>query len=137
LYSLEKLDVNDRESKKFYNDQLDQVRKNLEFISRPSERKNFRVSVRLTYDEAKAVRWNAARLSLNVAEYLRFVLFDYYPFTKDDQHLCVDSRKRFYLSILDVTVSGWGQPPAIHNCPNCARYHKENEALRKKLAQVQ
>ena len=38
------------------------------------------------------------------------------------------------VSILDVYRNGWGEPPTVNECPNCARYIKDIKALKEQLA---
>lgn len=105
-------------------------------LGRPTIRRSSRMSGRLTFNEANLIRWRAGRLTITVADYMRFLIFGYLPFSENDRHLSIDSRRRFYVAILDVIQNGWGNPPKVEECPNCARYTHENQQLREKLERL-
>lgn len=100
--------------------------------STKQEKRIYRLSGNITFNEANFVRWRAARLSLSLADYIRFILFDYQP-TINDNHMSVESRKRFYVSILEVAQNGWGNPPVVNECPNCARYLDDIKKLQEQI----
>lgn len=104
--------------------------------STKQERRIYKLTGNITFNEANIVRWRAARLSISVADFIRFILFDYQP-TINDNHMSVDARKRFYISILDVCENGWGQPPVVNECPNCARYMADIKQLQKQIDYLQ
>ena len=106
-------------------------------LTRPTIRRSSRMSGRVTFNEANIIRWRAGRLTLTVADYMRFLIFGHLPFTENDRHLSIQARRRFYVAILDVSNNGWGNPPEIEECPNCARYAHENKELRAKLERLQ
>lgn len=106
-------------------------------LDRPTIRRNSRMSGRVTFNEANLIRWRAGRLTITVADYMRFLIFGYLPFSENDRHLSITARRRFYIAVLDVAKNGWGNPPQIEECPNCARYAHENQELRKKLDRLQ
>lgn len=105
-------------------------------LDRPTVRRSSRMSGRVTFNEANVIRWRAGRLTITVADYMRFLIFGHSPFTESDRHLSIDARRRFYVAILDVSENGWGQPPEIEECPNCARYAHENKELKAKLERL-
>lgn len=105
-------------------------------IDRPTLRRSSRMSGRVTFNEANLIRWRAGRLTLTVADYMRFLIFGYLPFTENDRHLSLKARRRFYIAAIDVAENGWGNPPKAEECPNCARYAHENQELRKKLERL-
>lgn len=121
-------------------EEIDRLKKELEEIenrlmllkSTKQEKRIYRLSGNITFNEANFVRWRAARLSLSLADYIRFILFDYQP-TIDDNHMSVESRKRFYVSILEVAQNGWGNPPVVNECPNCARYLDDIKKLQEQI----
>lgn len=121
-------------------EEIDRLKKELEEIenrllllkSTKQEKRIYRLSGNITFNEANFVRWRAARLSLSLADYIRFVLFDYQP-TINDNHMSVESRKRFYVSILEVAQNGWGNPPVVNECPNCARYLDDIKKLQEQI----
>ncbi len=121
-------------------EEIDRLKKELEEIenrlmllkSTKQEKRIYRLSGNITFNEANFVRWRAARLSLSLADYIRFILFDYQP-TIDDNHMSVESRKRFYVSILEVAQNGWGNPPVVNECSNCARYLDDIKKLQEQI----
>lgn len=106
-------------------------------ISRPTVRRSSRMSGRVTFNEANVIRWRAGRLTITVADYMRFLIFGHLPFTESDRHLSIDARRRFYVAIMDISENGWGEAPEIEECPNCARYAHENKELKAKLQRLQ
>lgn len=134
LKLLDNLDESDKETEYVYNNRLNEINEKLNQISRTKPQRGLRLTGRVTFSEANVIRWRAARLSLTVADYMRFVIFNYLPFTEADKHLTIDQRKRFYISIIDVHKNGWGNPPNVNDCPNCARLQHDIDTLRQQLA---
>ena len=117
--------------------ELQQVEERLSLLkSTKQEKRIYKLTGNITFNEANFVRWRAARLSIPVADFIRFTLFDYQP-TIDDNHMSVDARKRFYISILDVCDNGWGKPPVVNECPNCARYLAVIKRLQQQIEYLQ
>lgn len=117
--------------------ELQQVEERLSLLkSTKQEKRIYKLTGNITFNEANFVRWRAARLSIPVADFIRFTLFDYQP-TIDDNHMSVDTRKRFYISILDVCDNGWGKPPVVNECPNCARYLADIKRLQQQIEYLQ
>lgn len=117
--------------------ELQQVEERLSLLkSTKQEKRIYKLTGNITFNEANFVRWCAARLSIPVADFIRFTLFDYQP-TIDDNHMSVDARKRFYVSILDVCDNGWGKPPVVNECPNCARYLADIKRLQQQIEYLQ
>ena len=133
----ERLELDDTESQKILNSKITECNKRLLQMDKPKIKRSFRLRGRVTFNEANTIRWRAARLSLTVADYMRFLLFGYAPFTEDDKTLSIEARKRFYISILDVAANGWGEPPEIESCPNCVRHLQEIKELKEKLHRLQ
>lgn len=132
LDDIVKNDVNKEEIEKL-NLELQEIENRLLLLkSTKQEKRIYRLSGNITFNEANFVRWRAARLSLSLADYIRFILFDYQP-TIDDNHMSVESRKRFYVSILEVAQNGWGNPPVVNECPNCARYLDDIKKLQEQI----
>ena len=113
------------------------IENKLESLKAVSSKRSYRVAGRVTFDEANHIKWRAGRLSLSVADYLRFLLFGYYPNSENDKHMSLIARKRFYISVLDVYKNGWGNPPQLNGCPNCARYQKDIQILKEQIARYQ
>lgn len=123
-----------KENRYIYTNKLHDIDSKLNELKKHSPKRNYRLSGRTTFNESNLIRWRAARLSLTVADYVRFVIFEYEPNTFADLHLSVNARKRFYISILDIAKNGWGSPPIVNECPNCARYIADIKELKEQLA---
>lgn len=121
----------------FYKTRLDETEQKINSLKKQNRKRGYRVSTRVTYEEANTIRWRAARLSITVPDYMRYVIFGYLPFTDADYNLSLEARKRFYVSIIDVYKNGWGEIPEVNECPNCARYKHEIEILRDKVARYE
>lgn len=131
------LPMNDLESRKLFQGKISECDRKLRQLEKPNIKRSYRLRGRVTFNEANLIRWRAARLNLTVADYMRFLIFDYLPFSDDDKTLSVDARKRFYISVLDVATNGWGNPPVTESCPNCVRYMAEIKELKAKIARLQ
>ena len=121
----------------FYKTRLDETEQKINSLKKQNRKRGYRVSTRVTYEEANTIRWRAARLSITVPDYMRYVIFGYLPFTDADYNLSLEARKRFYVSIIDVYKNGWGEIPEVNECSNCARYKHEIEVLRDKVARYE
>lgn len=121
----------------FYKTRLDETEQKINSLKKQNRKRGYRVSTRVTYEEANTIRWRAARLSITVPDYMRYVIFGYLPFTDADYNLSLEARKRFYVSIIDVYKNGWSEIPEVNECPNCARYKHEIEVLRDKVARYE
>ena len=121
----------------FYKTRLDETEQKINSLKKQNRKRGYRVSTRVTYEEANTIRWRAARLSITVPDYMRYVIFGYLPFTDADYNLSLEARKRFHVSIIDVYKNGWGEIPEVNECPNCARYKHEIEVLRDKVARYE
>lgn len=117
----------------YYGTKVKDCEEKLKSLKKQNRKRGYRVSTRVTYEEANTIRWRAARLSITVPDYMRYVIFGYLPFTDSDYNLSLEARKRFYVSIIDVYKNGWGEIPEVNDCPNCARYQHELEILREKV----
>lgn len=136
LDDITNIDKNTQEVEKL-KQELQQVEERLSLLkSTKQEKRIYKLTGNITFNEANFVRWRAARLSIPVADFIRFTLFDYQP-TIDDNHMSVDARKRFYISILDVCDNGWGKPPVVNECPNCARYLADIKRLQQQIEYLQ
>lgn len=121
----------------YYKTQLDECEQKLNSLKKQNRKRGYRVSTRVTHEEANTIRWRAARLSITVPDYMRYVIFGYLPFTDADYNLSLEARKRFYVSIIDVYKNGWGEIPEVNERPNCARYKHEIEVLRDKVSRYE
>lgn len=132
----DEMEDDDEETAMVLNKQIKDLEDMKNELDRPTMRRSSRMSGRVTFNEANLIRWRAGRLTITVADYMRYLIFGYLPFSEDDRHLSVKARRRFYIAVIDVAENGWGDPPAIEECPNCARYAHENQELRKKLERL-
>lgn len=132
LKRLSKLAPDDNEGKVIYQKKIDEYNRKLKLIEKGPEKRKYRIKIRYTYNEARKIRWRAARLSLTVADYIRFILFNYLPYSKDDKSMSINYRKQFYVSIIDVARNGWKNPPEDNNNINVAKYIAEINELRRK-----
>ena len=130
-------DDNRDEDMLYYKTQLDETEQKINSLKKQNRKRGYRVSTRVTYEKANTIRWRAARLSITVPDYMRYVIFGYLPFTDADYNLSLEARKRFYVSIIDVYKNGWGEIPEVNECPNCARYKHEIDVLRDKVARYE
>lgn len=130
-------DDNRDEDMLYYKTQLDETEQKINSLKKQNRKRGYRVSTRVTYEETNTIRWRAARLSITVPDYMRYVIFGYLPFTDADYNLSLEARKRFYVSIIDVYKNGWGEIPEVNECPNCARYKHEIDVLRDKVARYE
>ena len=130
-------DDNRDEDMLYYKTQLDETEQKINSLKKQNRKRGYRVSTRVTYEKANTIRWRAARLSITVPDYMRYVIFGYLPFTDADYNLSLEARKRFYVSIIDVYKNGWGEIPEVNECTNCARYKHEIEVLRDKVARYE
>ncbi len=112
------------------------IENRLALVTPQSARRAFRLSGRMSTREAEVVRWRAARLCLSTSDYLRMMLFCLEP-GQGDAHLPLNSKRRFYVSVLDVADHGWGEPPHDTVCAECERLRariaeleRENTVLR-------
>lgn len=133
---LDQVDDSDDESEIVITNRINKYEAMLNELNRPTIRRNSRMSGRVTFNEANLIRWRASRLTITVADYMRFLIFGYLPFTENDRHFSIDARKRFYVAIIEISENGWGNPPEINECPNCARYLEENIQLKEKLERL-
>lgn len=129
--------MDDDEIRRILQYKIDDCNRKLAQLKKPKVKRGYRLRGRVTFNEANTIRWRAARLNLTVADYMRFLIFDYKPFSDDDKTLSVEARKRFYISILDVAANGWGEPPEIESCPNCVRHIAEIKELKEKIRRLQ
>ena len=99
----------------------------------PGEKRSVRLQGRMTYAEAEQVKWRAQRLCLSTTDYLRMLIFDLNPVGISDQHLNLDARRRFYVSIAAVADDGFQAPPGVHQCSQCESYADEIARLNERI----
>lgn len=128
-------DTEDDEETFFLKKKLEEINIKLNKTKKQSFSRGYRVAGRVTYDEANLIRWRAARLTLTVADYIRFLIFGYTPY-KDDGHLSLDARKRLYIAIADIKKNGWGEPPRADES-DISKLKKENRELKNKIGRYE
>lgn len=114
------------------NEELNNINTKLKLIVAQNEKRNNRLSGRMSMQEAETVKWRAQRLCLSSSDYLRMIIFGLEPASHADAHLSLDAKRRFYVSIIDVANNGWGNPPTIYGCNQCANYVEEITSLQEK-----
>lgn len=127
----------DEEEIDYLKNRLEEANRKLAKTKKQSFSRGYRIAGRVTYDEANLIRWRAARLTLTVADYIRFLLFGYLPYTDNhDDHLSLDARKRFYIAIADVKKNGWGSPPVADES-DISKLKRENRELKNKITRYE
>lgn len=101
-----------------------------------SEKRNLRLSGRMSMSESETVKWRAQRLCISSSDYLRMMIFSLSPDSTADAHMSLDAKRRFYISIIDVALNGWGTPPTIYECSQCENYMDEIHRLRDENARL-
>lgn len=127
----------DQEQIYLYERKLYDIENKLGKLVGKKEKRNVRLQGRMTYNEAETVKWRAQRLCLSTTDYLRIMIFGFQPNSAADAHMSVDARRRFYVSILDVTENGWGNPPGVFQCSQCESYNEEIMRLRERLKKLE
>ena len=117
--------------------QLKDVEEKLNKITAQKRKSSFRITGRMSLQEAETVKWRAQRLSISAADYLRMMIFDITPNSNADAHMSYDTKRRFYVSILEVSHNGWGTPPEIAHCKQCENYIDEIRVLRERIKQLE
>lgn len=130
-------EAEDEEDSGIYEMEIFDINKKLAKLSARSERRNNRLSGRMSLAEAETVKWRAQRLCIAASDYLRMQIFGLAPDSHADAHMSLDSKRRFYISIIDVANNGWGEVPTIYQCTQCGNYLEEIERLRDRIKQLE
>lgn len=112
---------------------IDEINRALNKIVAQNEKRGNRLSGRMSMPEAETVKWRAQKLCISSSDYLRMMIFGLEPDSNADSHMSLDSKRRFYLSIMEVAANGWGTPPTIYECSQCANYMEEITRLRSEV----
>lgn len=112
------------------------IDKKLEKIVAQNEKRNNRLSGRMSMAESETIKWRAQQLCVSSSDYLRMMIFGLEPDSSADSHMSLDAKRRFYISIMDVSNNGWGEPPTIYQCSQCENYMDEIMRLRDEVAQL-
>lgn len=112
------------------------IDKKLEKIVAQNEKRNNRLSGRMSMAESETIKWRAQQLCVSSSDYLRMMIFGLEPDSSADSHMSLDAKRRFYISIMKVANEGWGEPPTIYQCSQCENYMDEIMRLRDEVAQL-
>lgn len=127
----------DTEQMALYNIELAEINSKLDKIVARGEKRSNRLQGRMSMPEAETVKWRAQRLCISTSDYLRIMIFGLEPNSIADAHMSLDSKRRFYISIIDVANNGWGTPPTIYECSQCETYMEEIHKLRDRVKQLE
>jgi len=119
-----------------YANRIAEINAQLNRLVAQNEKRNNRLSGRMSMPEAETVKWRAQRLCISSSDYLRMMIFGLEPNSTADAHMSLDAKRRFYVSIIEVANNGWGNPPAIYECSQCVNYMDEIRKLRAENEQL-
>lgn len=119
-----------------YSMQANEIDRRLNKLVAQNEKRNNRLSGRMSMAEAETIKWRAQRLCISSSDYLRIMIFALEPDSNSDSHMSLDAKRRFYISILDVARNGWGTPPSVYECSQCVNYMDEIRRLREENEQL-
>lgn len=119
-----------------YANRIAEINTQLNRLVAQNEKRNNRLSGRMSMPEAETVKWRAQRLCISSSDYLRMMIFGLEPNSTADAHMSLDAKRRFYVSIIEVANNGWGTPPAIYECSQCVNYMDEIRKLRAENEQL-
>lgn len=129
-------DEDDEDVVTIYSMQASEIDRKLNKLVAQNEKRNNRLSGRMSMTEAETIKWRAQRLCLSSSDYLRMMIFALEPDSSSDSHMSLDAKRRFYISILDVAKNGWGTPPSVYECSQCMNYMDEIRRLREQNDQL-
>lgn len=119
-----------------YGMRMNELNNKLNKLVAQNEKRNNRLSGRMSMAEAETIKWRAQRLCISSSDYLRMMIFALEPDSTADSHMSLDAKRRFYISIVDVAKNGWGTPPEVYECSQCINYMEEIRRLREELEQI-
>ena len=119
-----------------YGMRMNELNAKLNKLVAQNEKRNNRLSGRMSMAEAETIKWRAQRLCISSSDYLRMMIFALEPDSTADSHMSLDAKRRFYISIVDVAKNGWGTPPEVYECSQCINYMEEIRRLREELEQI-
>lgn len=117
--------------------EINKINQSLSKIVAQNEKRNNRLSGRMSMTESETIKWRAQRLCVSSSDYLRMMIFGLEPDSSADAHMSLDAKRRFYISIMDVADNGWGEPPTIYQCSQCENYMDTILELREEVRQLQ
>lgn len=113
-----------------YSIKINEINRKLNKLVAQNEKRNNRLSGRMSMAEAETIKWRAQRLCISSSDYLRMMIFALEPDSAADSHMSLDAKRRFYYSIIEVAKNGWGTPPTVYECAQCENYMEEIRRLR-------
>lgn len=119
-----------------YGLRIAEINRKLDKLVAQNEKRNNRLSGRMSMPEAETIKWRAQRLCISSSDYLRIMIFALEPDSNADSHMSLDAKRRFYISIIDVARNGWGTPPSVYECSQCINYMDEIRRLREEVEQL-
>jgi len=129
-------DEDDEDVISVYSIKINEINRKLDKLVAQNEKRNNRLSGRMSMTEAETIKWRAQRLCISSSDYLRMMIFALEPDSNADSHMSLDAKRRFYISIADVAKNGWGTPPTVYECSQCMNYMEEIRRLREELEQM-
>lgn len=116
--------------------QVDDITRRLDKIVAKTQSRKNTLNGRMSMPESEQVKWRAQRLCISASDYLRMMIFGLEPDSIADSHMSLDAKRRFYISIIEVSNNGWGNPPNIYHCSQCENYMDEIRRLRSENEQL-
>lgn len=116
--------------------QIDAITESLNKTVAQDQKRQYRLSGRMSMHESEVIKWRAQRLCISASDYLRMMIFNLTPDSTADAHMSIDAKRRFYVSIIEVAANGWGEPPTIYNCAQCSNYVDEISRLKEENRQL-
>lgn len=117
--------------------ELEELNTKLNLVIAQSQNRRHRLSGRMSMIESETIKWRAQRLCLSSSDFLRMMIFGLHPNSSGDAHLSFDGKRRFYISVIDVAVNGWGEPPTVRQCKQCENYMEEIRKLSDRVKQLE
>lgn len=126
----------DEDEATLYGNRIDEINRKLNKIVAQNEKRNNRLSGRMSMGEAETIKWRSQRLCISSSDYLRMMIFGLEPDSMADAHMSLDAKRRFYISIIEVARNGWGTPPTMYECSQCQNYMDEIGRLKQEIEQL-
>lgn len=126
----------DDEEEALYQNKIYGIRKRLDKLKTNRVARPKRLTGRMTRQEAERIKWYSQRLCISASDYMRMLIFNLQPGSSGDSHMTVEAKKRFYISIIDVALNGWGESPAMYSCTQCDNYLEQIQSLQAEVKQL-
>lgn len=135
-YELQMDEEDDTDLIAVYAMKANEITQRLSKITAQNEKRSNRLTGRMSMPESEKVKWRAQRLCISSSDYLRMMIFGMEPDSIADSHMSLDAKRRFYISIIEVAENGWGTPPNIYECSQCANYMDELSKAQAEVKQL-